>query len=66
MFKPTDIQLGQLAAAVEAIDKLFEEIGVAETYDENTDHALHYQLGKVSDILHFSILQELLKRKELI
>lgn len=65
MFKPTDIQLGQLAAAVEAVDKLFEEMGASETYDGNIDHALHYQLGKISDMLHFSVLQELLKRKEL-
>ena len=66
MYIPTDVDLAELAQAVELVDKLFDKMGEAETYEPKDDDAIHYQLAEVSDTLRFSILQPLLKRKELI
>lgn len=65
MYMPTDIELAELAQAVELVDKLFDKMGEAETYEPKDDDAIHYRLAEVSDTLRFSILQPLLKRKEL-
>lgn len=65
MYIPTDIELAKLAQATELIDKLYEKIGGNENYDIIEDSGIHYQLGKISDTLHFSLLQPLLKRKGL-
>lgn len=65
MYMPTDVELAELAQAVELVDKLFDKIGEAETYEPKDDDAIHYQLAETSDTLRFSILQPLLKRKGL-
>ena len=65
MYSPTDVELAELAQAVELVDKLYNKIGKAENYDSDKDAGIHYQLGKVSDMLHFGTLRILLQRKEL-
>ena len=65
MYIPTDVELAELAQAVELVDKLYNKIGKAENYDSDKDAGIHYQLGKVSDMLHFGTLRILLQRKEL-
>ena len=65
MYMPTDVELAELAQAAELIDKLYNKIGEAENYDLVEDAAIHYQLGKVSDIIHLRLLQTLLRRKGL-
>ena len=65
MYIPTDIELAELAQAVELVDKLYNKIREAENYDLIEDAGIHYQLGKISDMLHFGILQILLQRKGL-
>lgn len=66
MYIPTDIELEKLTHAAELIDELYDRIGKDESYDTIEDFGIHYQLGKISDTLHFSLLQVLLKRKGLL
>lgn len=65
MYIPTDVELAELAQAVELVDKLYNKIGEAENYDPDKDAGIHYQLGKISDMLHFGTLRILLQRKGL-
>ena len=65
MYIPTDVDLAELAQAVELVDKLYNKIGKAENYDLIEDAGIHYQLGKVSEMLHFGTLRILLQRKGL-
>lgn len=66
MYIPTDVELAELAQAVELVDKLYNKIGKDENYDLIEDGGIHYQLGKVSETLRLSILRILLQRKGLI
>ncbi len=66
MYIPTDVELAELGHATELVDKLYNRIGEDENYDLIKDAAIHYQLGKISDILHFSLLRPLLERKGLL
>lgn len=66
MYIPTDVELAELAQATELIDKLYNKIGKAESYDLIEDAGIHYQLGKISEMLHFGTLRILLQRKGLI
>ena len=66
MYIPTDVELAELEQAVELVDKLYNKIGEAESYDLIEDAGIHYQLGKISDMLHFGTLRILRQRKGLI
>ena len=66
MYIPTDVELAELAQAAELVDKLYNKIGEAENYDSDKDAGIHYQLGKISDMLRFGTLRILLQRKGLI
>jgi hypothetical protein len=66
MYIPTDVELEELTQAVELVDKLYDKIGKAESYDLIEDYGIHYQLGKVSEMLRFGALRILLQRKGLI
>ena len=66
MYIPTDVELAELAQAVELVDKLYNKIEKAENYDLIEDAGIHYQLGKVSEMLRFGTLRILLQRKGLI
>lgn len=65
MYIPTDAELAELEQAAELVDKLYNKIGEAESYDSDKDAGIHYQLGKISDMLHFGTLRILLQRKGL-
>ena len=64
MYIPTDVELAELAQATELIDKLYNKIGEAESYDSDKDAGIHYQLGKISDMLHFGTLRILLLQRK--
>lgn len=66
MYIPTDVDLAELVQAVELVDKLYNKIGKAENYDLIENAGIHYQLGKISEMLHFGTLRILLQRKGLI
>ena len=66
MYIPTDVELAELAQAMELVDKLYNKIGKAENYDLIEDAGIHYQLGKISEMLRFGTLRILLQRKGLI
>lgn len=66
MYIPTDVELAELAQAAELVDKLYNKIGEAESYDLIEDAGIHYELSKISEMLHFDILRILLQRKGLI
>ena len=66
MYIPTDVELAELVQAVELVNKLYNKIGEAGNYDSDKDAGIHYQLGKISDMLRFGTLRILLQRKGLI
>ena len=66
MYIPTDVELAELAQAVELVNKLYNKIVEAENYDLIEDAGIHYQLGKISEMLRFGTLRILLQRKGLI
>lgn len=63
MYIPTDVELAELTQAAELVDKLYNKIGEAENYDLIEDAGIHYQLGKISNMLHLGTLRILRQRK---